>query len=384
MDQKVGLINDYNSGLYTVTELANHYGIARKTVYKWLDRYEESGGAGLHEASREAASKPNKLDARLVEAILEARGKHPTWGPKKLLVLLEKRFPGRKLPARSTIASILKKNGLVQKRREVRKPGHPGRPVTSMLAPNDVWTVDFKGQFLTRDGVYCYPLTIGDGFSRYLLACQALDSVAIPGSKEVFRRVFQEYGLPSRILSDNGVPFASKGLHRLTKLSVWWIKLGIIPELIEPGKPQQNGRHERMHRTLKAETTIPRAGNLAAQQRRFNAFRQEYNELRPHEALEMKTPAAVYVPSPRPFPKKIESYDYPGHFEVRRVSRNGGVRWHSNWLNISSTLIEEMVGFEEVDNGVWDVYFRGLRLGVFNESELQLVDAFGRKNRIHV
>lgn len=384
MDQKLGFIHDYKEDIYAIKELAEHYGIARKTAYKWIDRYELAGGKGLHDRPRTPRNSPNRTSDELVEAILEARSKHQTWGPKKLLTLLGKRFPGSQLPARCTVATILKKHGLVRKRRSTQKRGHPGRPLTAMLAPNGIWTVDFKGQFLTRDGLYCYPLTIVDGFSRFLLACQGLVSVALLPSKEVFRRVFIEYGLPQIIRSDNGIPFASKALHRLTKLSVWWIKLGILPELIEPASPQQNARHERMHRTLKAETTLPRAGNLTAQQRRFNVFRHEYNDLRPHEALNMATPASCYQPSPRPFPKKLPVFDYPPHFEVRRVSRNGGIRWHSNWLNVGQILAEEYVAFEEVDNETWDVYFGPVRLGVMLEQELKIVDTYGRENRINV
>lgn len=384
MDQRIGFIHDFNEDLYTITELAQHYGIARKTAYKWIDRFEVEGGKGLHDRSKTPQNSPSRTSGELVEAVLEARNKHQTWGPKKLLALLEKRFPGKQLPARCTVANILKKHGLVRKRRRSQKREHPGRPLTAMLAPNDIWTVDFKGQFRTLDGLYCYPLTMVDGFSRYLLACQGLDRITLAQSKEVFRRVFIEFGLPAIIRSDNGIPFASKALHRLTKLSVWWIKLGVLPELIEPARPTQNGRHERMHRTLKAETTLPRAGNLVAQQRRFNAFRQEYNEVRPHEALNMATPASCYKPSPRPFPKKLPVFEYPPHFEVRRVSRNGGIRWHSNWLNVGQILAEEYVAFEEVDNETWDVYFGPVWLGVMYERELKIVDSFGRENRIKV
>lgn len=384
MDQKIGFIHDFNKCIYSITELAEHYGISRKTAYKWIDRYLNDGATGLDERSRTPVHSPNKTPDELVGAILEVRAKHQTWGPKKLLNILHKRFPNEELPARSTVASILKKHGLVSKRRRSQKRGHPGRPLTQMLAPNDTWTVDFKGQFRTLDGLYCYPLTIVDGFSRFLLACQGMDRITMAQTKEVFRRVFIEFGLPQIIRSDNGVPFASKALHRLTKLSVWWIKLDIMPELIEPASPQQNARHERMHRTLKAETTLPRAGNLAAQQRRFNGFRHEYNDVRPHEGLNMATPASCYHPSPRPFPKTIPAFDYPAHFEVRRVSRNGGIRWHSNWLNVGQILAEEYVGFEEVDNETWDVYFRTVRLGVMLEQELKIVDTYGRKNRINV
>ncbi len=219
--------------------------------------------------------------------ILQARQRHPAWGGKKLLAILQKRHPHWPWPARSTLCDILSRNGLVPKQRQRRRIGHPGKPTTSILAPNDMWTADFKGHFKTGDGLYCYPLTIADGYSRYLLGCQGLPSTAVAGAKPVFTRLFKEFGLPQRIRTDNGVPFATNTLARLSSLSAWWVRLGVLPELIEPGKPQQNGRHERMHRTLKAETTRPPAANCRAQQRKFNYFREEFNSQRPHEALEM-------------------------------------------------------------------------------------------------
>ena len=250
-----------------------------------------------------------------------------------------------------------------------------------MLAPNDIWTADFKGHFKTRDGLYCYPLTVVDGFSRYLLACQGLRSTEHSGSQPVFRRLFHEYGLPRIIRTDNGVPFATTALGRLSRLSVWWIRLGIYPELIQPSHPEQNGRHERMHRTLKAEATRPPGGHLAGQQRRFNAFRREYNDERPHEALGLDTPAARYTPSPRPLPQRMPPLHYPAHFEVRRVSFNGGIRWSSDWVNVSHVLGGEYVGFEEVDNELWNVYFGPLRLGVFHQRKLVIQDGFNRTDR---
>jgi hypothetical protein len=251
-----------------------------------------------------------------------------------------------------------------------------------MDAPNAVWTTDFKGQFRAGDGAYCYPLTVCDGYSRYLLACRGLRSVETTGARGVFDRLFCAYGLPARIRSDNGVPFATAALGRLSALSAWWIKLGITPELIEPSSPQQNGQHERMHRTLKAEATKPARASLAAQQRRFDAFRAEYNGERPHEALGNDTPADHYAPSPRPYPARLAHPEYPGHFEVRYVSRNGGVRWHNRWVNVSHVLAEEYVGLEEVDDGVWSVYFGPVLLGRFDERDLRIHGAHNR-NKLH-
>jgi hypothetical protein len=250
-----------------------------------------------------------------------------------------------------------------------------------MQAPNQIWTADFKGQFRTRDGLYCYPLTVVDGYSRFLLACQGLLSTKHSDSRLVFLRLFKEHGLPTIIRTDNGVPFATTALGRLSLLSVWWIRLGIYPELIEPAHPEQNGRHERMHRTLKAETTHPPGGNLSSQQRRFNQFREEYNYERPHEALDQETPASKYHPSTREMPRHLHPIDYPAHYEVRLVSRNGGIRWDHQWVNVTHTLGGEYVGLEEVDNDLWDVYFGPLKLGRFDERTLRIEDHLGRTQR---
>ncbi len=245
------------------------------------------------------------------------------------------------------------------------------------MLPNDCWSADFKGQFRTGDGVYCYPLTVTDNYSRYLLECQALKGTLLEPSKVVFTKLFKEYGLPRRIRTDNGVPFASHTLGRLSKLSAWWVRLGVMPEFIEPGKPQQNGKHERMHRTLKDETTKPPGANSRAQQRKFNTFRHEYNEERPHEALDMKTPAQLYQPSPRPMPDKLAPLDYPDRFEVRYVSANGGIRWHKQWVNVTTAIIGEYVGLEEIDDGLWDVYFGSLKLGRLHERHMRIEDHLG-------
>jgi transposase InsO family protein len=302
--------------------------------------------------------------------------KHPTWGPKKLLEILTPHYSS--LPAISTAADILKRKGLIigNKRRLRRK--HPGCPKTISREPNEIWSADYKGHFKMRNGFYCYPLTVCDMHSRYLLGCHAHEAISLNETKSHFTRLFHEYGLPQRIRTDNGVPFASNALARLSTLSVWWIKLGIYPEQIERGKPQQNGKHERMHRTLKKEATIPPEKNLPAQQRRFDAFRQEYNTERPHEALSMKTPSSVYVPSPRRMPKRLGHYDYPHHFEVRRVSRNSGIRWRARWVQVSQTLAEEYIGFEEIEDGIYNVYFCELLIGRFVEEAMKIEDVIER------
>jgi putative transposase len=384
MDQKTQFIADYLRETLCVSELCDLYCISRKTAYKWIERYLKHGPAGLHDRSRKPSNSPNHTAEHIVAALVQARARHPTWGAKKLLPLLAKRFPVEELPARTTVFDILGRHGMLAKKRQRRRIGHPGKPNSTILAPNDVWSADFKGQFKTGDGRYCYPLTVTDGYSRYLLGCQALSSTAVHEAKPVFTRLFKQFDLPKRIRTDNGVPFATNTLARLSSLSAWWVRLGVLPEFIEPGKPQQNGRHERMHRTLKAETTRPPAGNLRAQQRKFNRFQNEFNTERPHEALDMHTPDELYAPSTRPMPNRLPSFEYPDRFEVRYVSANGGIRWNRAWVNVSIVCVGEYVGFEEIDDGLWNVYFGPLKLGRFNERHMKIEDALGRLSRHNV
>jgi putative transposase len=317
----------------------------------------------------------------VVAAILEARQRHPSWGVKQLVSILSTRHPRWPWPARATICDILRRNGLVPKQRKRRAIGHPGKPISHIGAPNDVWSADFKGHFKTGDGRYCDPLTIADGYSRFLLSCQALSSTSVAEATPVFTHVFKAFGLPKRICTDNGVPFATNTRARLSQLSAWWVRLGILPECIEPGKPHQNGRHERLQRTLKADTTRPPAANLRAQQRQFNHFREEFHYERPHEALDMRTPAACYEPSPRPMPNIRPPLEYPDRFEVRYVSANGGIRWNHQWGNVSTTCAGEYVGLEEIDDGVWNVSFGPLKLGRLLERYMRIEDAYGRLKR---
>ncbi len=381
MNQKLLFIADYKRKVFSFAELCRRFGISRKTGYKWIKRFEQGGVLALEDRIRRPKSCPHQIDSEVVEAIINARKRHPSWGAKKLLTILQRQDSHCNWPARSTVCDILKRNNLVPKKRRRPSQGHPGRPDTRMDEPNKTWTADFKGQFKTRDGIYCYPLTIADGCSRYLIKCQGLHSTAHVRSKEVFKAAFREYGLPEIIRTDNGVPFATTAIARLSKLSVWWIRLGIYPELIELGRPDQNGRHERMHKTLKAEATRPPAGNLAAQQRKFNRFCDEFNNLRPHEALGQNTPASRFQPSVRQMPSSLPPIEYPAHWEVRLVSKNGGLRWNCNWVNVSHVLGGEYVGLEEIDNGLWSVYYGPVELGRLHERKLVIEDALGRKRR---
>lgn len=383
MDQKTQFIADVLRGGLAIVELCDDYGISRKTGYKWIDRYLKDGPDGLRDRSRRPTNNPNSTPPELVDAIIEARRRHPSWGAKKLLKILSGKHPRWPWPQRSTVCDILKRNGLVAKKRRRRAIGHPGKPSTIVTAPNHLWCADYKGQFKTGDGRYCYPLTVTDAFSRYLLGCQALLDTSVDGAKPVFTRLFREFGLPDRIRTDNGVPFATNTLARLSRLSAWWVRLGVMPEFIEPGKPQQNGRHERMHKTLKAEATRPPRSSYLAQQRRFNSFRAEFNDERPHEALDQETPDSLYERSTREMPARLPPLEYPDRFETRYVSANGGIRWNSEWVCVSTVCAGEHVGLEEIDNGVWNVYFGALKLGRFLERHMRIEDAYGRLKRHH-
>jgi transposase InsO family protein len=372
MDEKIRFIEAFQASVFNFAELCAFFGISRKTGYKWVERWKAEGRLGLQDRSHATLSCPHRTRQDVVAALLAIRRKHPSWGPAKLLRILRRQRPSLPLPARSTAALLFKRHGLVKPRRRRPHPGHPGLGQTPMSHPNAVWTADFKGQIKTLDGLWCYPLTLVDGFSRYCLACVGLPSPKHELVQPLFERAFREFGLPDVIRTDNGAPFASQAIHRLSRLHVWWIKIGIYPELILPGHPQQNGRHERFHKTLKLATARPPASSLRAQQRRFNAFVREYNLDRPHESLGQETPSSLYRHSFRPYPDHIPELEYPPHFERRLVSRNGGIRWGSGWVNVSQVLSEEYVGIEEVDDEVWAVYFGPLLLGRFDETTLDL------------
>lgn len=369
-------------GVFSHAELCRRHNISRQKGYKWLERYELEGPDGLLDRSHRPRSCPHATEAAVLEAAFELRRARPRWGAGKVLGHLAELHPDWALPARQVLHKHFLREGLVPKRRRRRRPTHPGRPTAPFHAPNSIWSADYKGQFKTLDGVYCYPLTVQDGFSRYLLACQGRSGTTYSGARQVFTRLFQEFGLPERIRTDNGVPFASMALGRLSKLSIWWIKLGIVPDLIEPASPHQNGRHERMHKDLKEETAIPPAGNRAAQQRRFNAFRTDFNEVRPHEAHGQRTPASVYKPSTRPYPSKLEAPEYPSHFEVRKVSANGGIRWDWAWVNVSHLLGGDYIGLEQIADDVWTVYFGAVELGWLHVSKGAILghDGFSSRN----
>lgn len=369
VDERKKFIEAYRSCAWSMTELCERFGVSRPTGYKWVDRAEQEGWVGLRDRSRAPKSCPHRTDTEVAEAILAGKRAHPDWGPGKILDYLADRRPELVLPAVSTAGALLGRHGLVAQRRKNRQWSHPQGPVLRPAGPNQVVTADFKGQFRTRDGQYCYPVTIADAYSRYLLACQALSSTKTEEARPVFERLFREVGLPAAVHTDNGSPFSSTGLHGLCALSVWWIRLGIRHQLSRPGKPQDNGAHERMHRTLKQATARPPEADLKAQQRRFDEFRKEFNEVRPHEALGGKPPARLWKHSSRPYPKVVAQPTYPGHYEKRRVSTAGCIRFKAQVHFVSQAIKGDWIGLEEVDNGIWSVYFYDVLLARLDERE---------------
>jgi transposase InsO family protein len=368
MEQRLEFIREYETELFTMTELAAQYGISRKTAYKWLERYHTDGAPGLVDHSRRPRQSPNATDPELVEALLTVRRRHPRWGPKKLLAVARRRQPDGDWPARATVAALLKRHGLIAPRRRSQHPPNvSGWTLTAATRPNEVWTTDFKGEFRTGDGAYCYPLTLRDGFSRFVLRCDGFLGRTTDATRRRFECAFRDYGLPDRIRSDNGGPFASPGLGGLSQLSVWWIRLGIVPERIAPGHPEQNGSHEQFHAVLKAETARPPAPNCTAQQQRFRRFCRVYNEQRPHEALGDEPPASCYEPSRRSLPARVPPVEYPGHMEVRFVSSNGCISWKGEPLFIATPLAGEHVALEEVADGLWTLHFATVPLARYDE-----------------
>jgi putative transposase len=367
--ERTRFIDEYLSGCFTISELSSRYHVSRKTLYKWLARHDRKGLVGLEDRSRAPLECPHRTVEAVEEAIIKFRKRFPFMGPKKIIARLSELEPDVDWPAPSTAGEILDRRGLVEHRKRRQPPKHPSRMPVKSTAPNDVMTIDYKGQFRLGNHEYCYPLTIVDGFSRYILACEALTSTRYEGTRKAMERVFRTFGLPRCILSDNGTPFASPGLGRLSRLSMWWVRLGIDIQRIVPGNPQQNGAHERMHKTLKAQTTRPPAPDARRQQRKFDAFVREFNEERPHEALGQRRPAILYTPSPRPFPERLPQIEYDGHLETRTVSDNGMIKWKNNLIFASHTLSRQTLGFEEIDDGIWSVYYGAVLLARFDEQD---------------
>lgn len=360
-----------------VVDLCHEFGISRKTAYKLKERYEELGPRGLFDRSRAPRTIPHRTPPEVEDLLAATRQEHPTWGPKKIRAWLLRQKPGTNVPCSSTIGDILNRRGLLVRRKRRRTPMPHGSPLRTASAPNDIWCADFKGQFRLGSGRYCYPLTISDRFSRYLICCEALEGTYVDTAMVVFDQAFREYGLPTVIRTDNGCPFAAPGLWGLSKLSARWLRLGVWPERIEPAHPEQNGQHERMHLVLKQETTRPAGENFLQQQERFDYFTDQYNHDRPHEALGQRPPADFYAKSSRQLPKELPEPEYPMHDVVRQVSTNGDVRLsqHERFF-LSGVLAGESVGLREVDDGHWLVSFMQLDLGHYDCST-KLFEAIG-------
>jgi transposase InsO family protein len=349
-----------------MTDVCRDFGISRKTGYKIFDRYKEHGLAALSDRSRRPIRNANQLAPQLEGLIVRLKGEKPHWGARKIRELLVRRLRSEiRVPAKSTVHAVLARHGLVKRGGGPRHRAR-GTPLSEGAAPNDLWCADFKGEFKLGNGRYCYPLTVTDHASRFLLLCEALESTREDLSCTAFEQLFAERGLPSAIRSDNGVPFASpNALFNLSRLSVWWLRLGIAIERIKPGHPQQNGRHERMHLTLKKEATRPPASNSLQQQDRFDTFVQEFNTERPHEALGMKCPAELYTASPRPY-QGLPELTYPFHDRDILVTSCGRICLHRKKINISTVLAGQRLGIKEVDEGIWLVSFMHYDLGYFD------------------
>lgn len=371
MDQRIRAVLDVLEGGFSKVSVCREFGISRPTLDKWLGRYEEEGLDGLGDRSRAPHRQANAVEEDTERRIVDFRVKHPDRGPRKIKIELERDYPRRRWPASSTIAEILDRHGLTIRRKRRRRTEPYTKPFAQCKHANDVWCIDFKGWFLTGDGARCDPLTLTDASTRYLIRCNHVARTNFACVKPVMEAAFREYGLPRAIRSDNGAPFATRAPLGLSKLSVWWIKLGIIPERIAPGKPQQNGRHERMHLTLKQCTASPPKATLRAQQRAFNAFERDYNFCRPHEALGQQTPGSLYRASPRPYPRRIEDMLYPAPMLTRRVEKTGIISWHKKRIFISEALSGEVLGLLPLDERYYRLYFGALDLGVVDTHQGQ-------------
>ena len=373
--EKKKLIRMWMGHQHSIVDLARMFGIAERTAHRVINRFKDEGWEGLKERSRARHTQPDATPANVVAAIVDARRAHPKWGPRKLRAFLAREAPEHAWPAPSTIGSILDRQGLVESRFRRRQRNPAQRPCVDAVAPNISWSIDYKGQFRTSDGKVCYPLTIIDNCSRYLLHCKGLPSPTTEGTWNELVRCFREHGLPVALRSDNGSPFGGSGLTGLSKLAVRLIRLGILPDFIRPASPQQNGRQERFHGTLKRETAQPPAGDRAAQQRRFNSFLEEYNEVRPHEALGNKVPADVHVQSSREFPSQLPKVEYDEGVITRAVRPSGCFKWDQEEIFISETLVDERIAFVPIESATYLVRFANYPIAVFDEVRKKLFHA---------
>jgi putative transposase len=365
VEERSRFMEAYDTGLYSMAELAAAFEVSRKTGYKWRDRFRDGGHAALENRSSAPLRSPQRMDPAIEQLLLDAREARPRWGPRKILPWLARHHPelAESFPAASTVGDLYRRKGLVKNRR--RRGSRPFETAGALhtQAPNDVWTADYKGEFRLHNGRYCYPFTLADAHTRYLLACTAEPSTSLRGARSGFLEAFRTYGLPRAIRTDNGTPFVGHGVSGLSALSVWWIKLGIHPQRIPKGRPDQNGSHERMHGTLAAEATRPPEEGFAQQQTRFDCFRRDFNEERPHEALDQQTPASIYQASPREYPERIAPPDYPGYYERRKVDGNGRFKFRGLSLFVAHPMAGEWLGLVEIDTELWSVRFYQHEIG---------------------
>jgi len=371
MDEKLRFVFEYEQDEQTMSELCNRFGISRETGYVWLRRYRQSGAAGLVELNRAPHRHPNQTAEVVERAVLGVRQAHMRWGPRKLKRILERDQPHQVWPATSTIGEIVKRAGLVVPRKKRRHTEPYTAPLAHANQSNRVWCADFKGWFRAKDGARVDPLTITDAWSRYLLRCQAVEKTDTQRVRAIFEAAFREYGLPDAIRTDNGAPFASLAVGGLSRLTVWWTKLGITHERIQAGHPEQNGRHERMHRTLKQD--VAPGENWRAQQRELDSFRCDFNHVRPHEALDMQTPASIYQPSSRPYPVRLPEIEYPDSMEMRMVKSHGFFRWKKKDIFLTEVLWGEPIGLLPIGDGLFNIYFAQLPLVGFDAKRGKLV-----------
>jgi transposase InsO family protein len=363
MDIKIAFIKDWNAGHFNITDLSQKYMVTRPTVYKWLMRYKRFGIEGLKEHSRVPKRCPHRTSKEILDIIIEEKLRNRKRGPRKVRAQLKRKHPELELPAVSTIGYWFKKEGLVEKRKKRLHVPPYTQPFGGCNAPNDSWSIDYKGQFHMKNGHICYPLTVSDNYSRFLLGCKALEGPRYKPTRKCMESIFREYGLPDAIRSDNGIPFAGRSIGGLSRLMIWWILLGIIPERIRKGCPQENGRHERMHRTLKSDVLNPVAGNLREQQKAFDLYRYDYNHERPHESLNDQTPSDYYKKSNRQYVEHPHRANYDHNYLVRQVRHSGEIKFMGRMFLITKLLAGQPVGLKEIDDGFWQLQFSFYVLG---------------------
>jgi len=363
VDIKIQLVNDWDDGHFSVTDLSQKYEVSRPTIYKWLKRYKRLGIEGLKEQSRAPKRCPHRTSKKILELVVQEKLKNRKRGPRKVRAQLKRKHPALELPAVSTIGYWLKKEGLVERRKKRLHVPPYTQPFGECNAPNDIWSIDYKGQFYMKNGHICYPLTLSDNFSRFLLGCQALEGPRYVPTRHCLESIFREYGLPKAIRCDNGTPFASRCIGGLSRLMIWWILLGIIPERIGKGCPQENGRHERMHRTLKNDALNPVGRHLKEQQKAFDIFRHDYNNDRPHESLDDQMPSDYYRKSNRPYVERTHPPDYGNEYLVRHVRHCGEIKLMGRRFYLTELLAGQPVGLKEIADGLWQLQFSFYALG---------------------